>query len=203
MGTDDEHLMTGMWADPVVGRPEAAVFGAGSAWGLYHRFGQATARGVGGFIVYRDEHWLFDGSGLRYGDVVGVDDGVVGYETMGCRIQFDEYQLPIRAGGDGTPEQLEIVAFCPSSNLRFGEYPASISALSDQGDLDFVASRLFGSLDEDAIKRARIGNAVMVVARPFGASGGEVVTFGTTDWAFGLAADEAVQQVTRNALDPR
>lgn len=197
---DDRSTMTGMWADPVVGRPETAVLGAGSAWGLYHRFGQATARGIGGFIVYRDDHWLIDGTGLRYGDVLGARDGVVGYETLGCRIQFDEYQLPVRAGGDGTPEDLEIVALCPSSNLRFGEYPTSISALSDQGDLDFVASRLFGRTDDDAIRRVRHGNAVMVVAYPFGRDAGEVVTVGTTDWVFGLASDPAVAQVTRNAL---
>ncbi|NND74669.1 MAG: hypothetical protein HKN44_06640 [Ilumatobacter sp.] len=188
--------MSGMWADPVVGRPETAVLGAGSAWGLYHRFGQAAARGVGGFIVYRDDHWIFAETGLRYGDVVGGRDGVVGYETVGCRIQFDEYQLPVRAGGAGTPDDLEIVALCPSSNLRFGEYPASISALSDQGDLDFVAERLFGRIDADSIARVRHGNAVIVLAH-----GGRVVTVGTTDWVFGLATDPAVAQVTRNVLN--
>ena len=195
------RTMSGMWADPIVGRPEAAILGAGSAWGLYHRFGQATARGIGGFVVYRDDHWLLADTGLRYGDVLGARDGVVGYETVGCRIQFDEYQLPIRAGGDDTPEQLEIVAFCPSSNLRVGEYPASISALSDQGDLDFVAERLFGRVDDDSVARIRHGNAVMVVARPFGDAGGEVVTIGTTDWVFGLANDPAVATVTANVFD--
>lgn len=200
MTDGDPTTMTGMWADPVVGRPETAILGAGSAWGLYHRFGQATARGVGGFVVYRDDHWLFDGTGLRYGDVLGARDGVVGYETVGCRIQFDEYQLPVRAGDDGTPDDTEIVAFCPSSNLRDGEYPASISALDDQADLDFVAERLFGRVDDDSIRRVRHGNAVMVVVRPFGADGGEVVTIGTTDWVFGLATDPAVARVTENAL---
>ncbi len=200
MTDGDPATMTGMWADPIVGRPETSVLGAGSAWGLYHRFGLATARGVGGFIVYRDDHWLFEGTGLRYGDVLGGRDGVVGYETVGCRIQFDEYQLPVRAGDDGTPEDLEIVALCPSSNLRDGEYPASISALDDQGDLDFVAERLFGRIDADSIARVRHGNAVMVVARPFGSGGGEVVTIGTTDWVFGLVSDPAVARVTTNAL---
>ncbi|MFN9161534.1 MAG: adenosylhomocysteinase, partial [Alphaproteobacteria bacterium] len=78
------QLMTGMWADPVVGRPETSILGAGSAWGLYSRFGQATPRGAGAFTVYRDGHWLFEGTGLRYGDLLGRDHGVVGYETVGC-----------------------------------------------------------------------------------------------------------------------
>ena len=90
--------MTGMWCDPLVARPETALLGAGSAYGLYSRFGAATPRGSGAFTVYRYEHWMFDGTGLRYGDLLGVDDGVVGYETVGCRLGFDAYQLPIAAG---------------------------------------------------------------------------------------------------------
>ncbi len=194
------QLMTGMWADPVVGRPETSILGAGSAWGLYSRFGQATPRGAGAFTVYRDGHWLFEGTGLRYGDLLGRDHGVVGYETVGCRLTFDEYQLPVAAGGDGTPADIEVVAFCPSSNLMMGEYPSSIAALDDQGDLEFVASRLFGRVDADSIARVRHGNAVMVVSRPYGTSGGEVVTIGSTDWVYGLA-DPAVARVTRNAIE--
>ena len=200
MGTAEQRTMSGMWADPVVGHPETALLGAGSAWGLYNRFGTATARGSGAFTVYRDDHWLFEGTDLRYGDLLGAADAVVGYETVGCRITFDEYQLPIAAGGDGTPADIEIVAFTPSSNLGMGDYPASISALDDQGDLEFVASRLHGRLDDDSVARHRYGNAVMVVSRPFGPTGGEVVTVGTTDWVFGLARDAAVGQVTRNVL---
>jgi hypothetical protein len=194
------ELMTGMWSDPLVGRPETSFLGAGSAWGLYSRFGRATPRGSGAFTVYRDDHWLLAGTGLRYGDLLGADDGVVGYETVGCRITFDHHQLPVAAGGDGTPGDLEIVAFTPASNLGMGDYPASIAALSDQGDLEFIATRLYGKLDDDSIARVRHGNAVIVVCRPFGRSGGEVVTIGSTDWVFGLAADPAVAQVTRNAL---
>jgi hypothetical protein len=192
--------MTGMWCDPMVGRPETAFLGAGSAWGLYSRFGKATPRGSGGFTVYRDDHWLLAGTGLRYGDLLGADHGVVGYETVGCRLTLDEYQLPVAAGGDGTPPDVEVVAFTPSSNLAMGEYPASIAALDDQGDLEFIATRLHGRLDDDSRARVRHGNAVMVVCRPYGRDGGEVVTIGSTDWVYGLAGDPAVAQVTRNAI---
>ncbi len=127
---------------------------------------------------------------------------MVGYETVGCRIAFDDLQLPVRAGGDHTPEDLEIVGFTPSSNLAMGEYPKSIAALDDQGDLEFIATRLYGGVDEASLARVRHGNAVMVVARPYGAAGGEVITIGSTDWVYGLdaPADPAVAQVTRNIL---
>jgi hypothetical protein len=193
--------MTGMWADPLVGRPEWELLGAGSAFGLYHRFGAATARGIGGFVIYRDDHWLLDGTGLRYGDVLGADHGVVGYETVGCPLAFDELQLPVAADRAGLPGAIEIVACTPSSNLAVGEYPSSIAALSDQGDLEFIAERLYGDAGDANRARVRHGNAVMLTCRPFGDDGGEVVTVGTTDWVFGLAGDPRVARVTANALD--
>jgi hypothetical protein len=198
---DSPELMAGMFADPVVDRPEWTFLGAGSAFGLYHRFGRATARGVGGFLVYRDDHWMLADTGLGYGDVLGADDGVVGYETVGCPLAFDELQLPIAADYPGLPADIEIIGFCPASNLRVGEYPKSISALSDQGDLEFIAERVFAAFGDQAKARARHGNAVMLTCRPFGDSSGEVVTIGTTDWVFGLAHDKAVKQVTKNVLD--
>ncbi|MDH3682454.1 MAG: hypothetical protein OEV40_21175 [Acidimicrobiia bacterium] len=197
----DTDAMTGMWCDPLVGRPEWALLGAASAWGLYSRFGQATPRGSGAFTVYRADHWLLAGTGLRYGDLLGARDGVVGYETVGCRIDFDDLQLPVARPADGLPTDIEIVAFTPSSNLAVGEYPASISALSDQGDLEFLAVRLYGGHDEDSLARVRHGNAVLSVCRPHGDTGGEVVVAGTTDWVFGLARDPMVAQVTANILD--
>jgi hypothetical protein len=114
---------------------------------------------------------------------------------------FDRFQLPVAAGGDGTPTDVEVVAFTPSSNLAMGEYPASIAALDDQGDLEFVASRLHGRVDDETLALCRHGNAVMLTCRPFGPSGGEVVTIGSTDWVFGLAGDPLVGQVTRNVIE--
>ncbi|MEM8905838.1 MAG: N,N-dimethylformamidase beta subunit family domain-containing protein, partial [Actinomycetota bacterium] len=192
---------TGMWADPIVGRPEWSLLGAGSAFGLYHRFGQATPRGVGGFLVHRADHWLVEGTGLGYGDVLGADDGVVGYETLGCPITFDELQLPVPRPLDGLPDSTEIVGWVPSSNLGIGEYPKSIAALSDQGDLEFIATRLHGDTTARSLAKVRNGNAVMLTCRPYGDDGGEVVTIGTTDWVFGLTDDPAVARVTANVLD--
>lgn len=196
--------MTGMWADPLVADPEWKLLGGGSAYGLYHRFGQATARGVGGFIVYRGDHWMVAGTGLGYGDVLGGDHGVVGYETVGCPITLDEFQLPVpseQAIDAGVPQDSEIVGWVPSSNLGVGEYPKSIAALSDQGDLEFIAERIFGGGDDLAKTKARNGNAVMMTTRPNGKGGGEVITIGTTDWVFGLADDGPVGTVTANVLD--
>jgi hypothetical protein len=122
-------------------------------------------------------------------------------QRVGCPLSFDELQLPVARPHPGLPADIEIVAFTPSSNLIVGEYPASISALSDQGDAEFIATRLYGDAGETNLARVRHGNAVMLTCRPFGPDGGEVITVGTTDWVFGLASDEAARGVTANVLD--
>jgi hypothetical protein len=203
VATSEPTAMTGMWADPMVGRPETNFLGAASLYGLYHRFGQATARGVGGFVVHRDDHWMLANTGLRYGDVIGADFGVVGYETVGCLLGFDDARLPVaradpELAGAILPADTCVVAYTQSSNLGVGEYPKSISALDDQGDLEFIAERIYGG-GPAAVAKVRHGNSVMLTCRPSGLSGGEVVVVGSTDWVFGLA-DPAVAQVTHNIL---
>ena len=189
LGTADERSMSGMWADPIAQRPEWTFLGAGSAFGLYSRFGLATPRGSGAFTVYRHDHWMFEGTGLRYGDQLGRDSGVVGYETVGCRLGLDDHQLPIATAfpaGYELPSNVEVVAFTPSSNLGEGDYPASIAALGDQCDLEFIAERIYGGINDDSLARARYGNAVMLTCQPAGESGGTVATIGSTDWVYGL-----------------
>ena len=188
--------ITGLWAEPAIGEPEWTLLGAGSAFGLYHRFGRATPDGVGGYLVSRPEHWLFSDTELTYGDVIGRDEGVVGYETVGCPIALDDYHQPVPSADAirrGVPEDTEIVAWAPASNVGVGEYPSSIAALSDQGDLEFIAERIFHD-DPDPIARARNGTSVIATR------GHRVVTVGTTDWVFGLASNANVATVTRNAL---
>ena len=201
VGTAAESTMSGLWCDPLVDRPEWSTLGAGSVFGLYHRFGTATAHGTGGFTVFRSDHWLFRGTGLGYGDLIGGDDGVVGYETVGCPLTLDELHLPMVRPVPGMPDDVTVVAFALSSNLGVGDYPKSIAALSDQGDLEFLAERYYGSASPENLQRVRNGTAVMLTCRPFGADGGEVVTIGSTDWVFGLAEDQSVRRITANALD--
>jgi len=196
----DPTKMSGMWADPIVGKPESMFLGAGSMYGLYARFGLATPRGVGGFVIYRNDHWMLAGTDLRYGDVLGADDAIVGYETVGTRITFDQINLPIIVDDDARlPDDVEIVGFTPASNLAMGEYPNSIAALDDQGDLEFIAERVYGG-GPTALALVRHGNAVMLCCWPFGRAVGQVVTIGSTDWVYGLG-DSQVATVTSNILN--
>ncbi len=198
LGTDQQRSMSGLWCDPLVARPEWSFLGGGSAFGLYSRFGRATPRASGGFTVYRDGHWLFEGTGLRYGDQLGAAYGAVGYETVGVKLNFDDVGLPISLTPGAPPT--EVVAFSPASNLGAGDYPASVAAGADQCDLEFMAERLYGDLSAESLAKVRHGNAAMLTCRPFGDSGGQVVTIGTTDWVYALP-DPAVSQITANVIN--
>jgi hypothetical protein len=136
--------------------------------------------------------------------VLGADDGVVGYECVGTKVALDELNLPIAVpdpvvAGDRLPDHVELVALTPVSNLMDGEYPKSIAALDDQGDLEFVAERVYGGRPQ-ATATVRHGNAVILTCRPAGLDGGTVVTVGSTDWVYGLANDPQVAVVTANVL---
>ena len=72
MGTDREAEVTTFWSDVVVGRPENTMTGVSFTRGGYHRIGRNVTAGLGGYTVHRAGHWIFDGTGLGYGDVLGA-----------------------------------------------------------------------------------------------------------------------------------
>ena len=73
--------------------------------GGYHRIGKRVTYGAGGYTMHRPEHWIFDGTGLDYGDVLGAGATIVGYECDGCDFTYRD-GLPYPTGTDGTPIEL-------------------------------------------------------------------------------------------------
>src|SRR4051794_25397303 len=71
-GTDQQHLTTTMWSDPIVGRPEASLTGVSFTRGGYHRIARSVRRGSGGYEVHQPDHWLLEGTGLARGDLLGA-----------------------------------------------------------------------------------------------------------------------------------
>ena len=65
-------LLTSCWSDPLIGRPETTTIGLSFTRGGYRRVGDAVPRGSGGYTVQAPDHWVFAGTGLRYGDEVGA-----------------------------------------------------------------------------------------------------------------------------------
>src|SRR5690606_26628277 len=82
-GTADERFLTSAWEVPEIGRPGAQTFGVNGTRGIYAGFGHCAPRGAGGFTIYRDRHWAFEGAHLTYGDLLGADSRIFGYEVDG------------------------------------------------------------------------------------------------------------------------
>ena len=202
VGTPDERRITGMWSDPLIGRPEAAMTGLSFTRGGYVRFGFAVPRGSGGYTVWRHRHWAFEGTDLRYGDLLGAASVIVGYEADGCELRWVD-GLPEATGADDAPPQMEVLATSPahlwSSTAEGSELPPVLGHPAGlPSDLEYAALRLFGDMEPHHTSRLAQGNAVMATFAVAG--GGEVFNTGCTEWVYGLD-DPAVARITANVLD--
>jgi hypothetical protein len=196
--TDRVAELTSIWSDHLIGRPENHMTGVSFSRGGYHRIGKVVANGAGGYTVHRPEHWLFEDTGLVYGDVLGADAVTVGYECDGCDFTYVD-GLPVPTGSDGTPPSFEILGTTPTTHFDRTNAPRP-PAPNAPSEIEFIASRLFDSRDPADVERIAHGHAVLGTYTSSG--GGTVVTSGSTDWAHGLAGrDEQVEQITRNLLD--
>lgn len=193
-GTERQHLVTSMWSDPITGRPENSLTGVSFIRGGYARIGRRAPRGSGGYTVYRPEHWAFAGTELEYGDVLGGEAVVVGYECDGCELAFVDGR-PVPTGSDGTPPEFTILATSPAApfDRRTSVRPVPAGELSE---LEFHALRVLGDTSPASLEKLSYGNAVMGTY----SRGGTVFTTGCTDWACGLD-DPLVRRVTRNVLE--
>lgn len=201
LGTDDEHLLTSLWSDALIGRPENTMTGLSFSRGGYHRIGRNVAKGAGGYTLYRPNHWVFAGTEAVYGDLVGAGSTVVGYECDGCEFTMVD-SLPFPTGHDGTPTDLQILGLAPA---RPNDRDTALRPPPDDGpsEAEFIAWRVLGDLEPETVARLHHGHAVMAIRD--GADGrGTVFTSGCTDWVWGLAGDDpdpVVERVTSNLLD--
>jgi hypothetical protein len=197
MGTPRESEVTTLWSDVIVGRPENILTGVTFTRGGYHRIGRNVTAGLGGYTVHRAGHWIFEGTGLSYGDVLGSSATVVGYECDGCAFTYRD-GLPYPTGEDGTPENFEILGTCPTQHFTHETAPRPPKA-GEPSELQYIASRIFGTRDPAAMERIRHGHAVLGAYT--NDAGATVLTSGSTDWAHGLRErDPQIEQITRNVL---
>jgi len=69
----------------------------------------------------------------------------------------------------------------------------------EPSELQYIASRVFGTRDPVAMERIRHGHAVLGAYT--NEAGATVLTSGSTDWAHGLGErDPRLKQITRNVL---
>ncbi|MEM9621431.1 MAG: N,N-dimethylformamidase beta subunit family domain-containing protein [Pseudomonadota bacterium] len=192
---DTRPEATHLWSHPVFEQPEAKLLGLSFLYGGYHRLAMCAARGAGGYTIYDDQHWSLEGADLFYGDVLGADLPLIGYENDGCLIQIGGDGLP-QPGGVGVPENLEIIGLAPATlyESERSPYPKMIP----KEDVEVLAQIAHGASDDQAVERLARGHAVMA---SFRRNEGEVFNAGTTEWVHGLdAGDPFVERITMNVL---
>jgi hypothetical protein len=168
------------WPATGARRPEDALTGVsyrhGGGW-------WDGPRCTGGYVVQQADHWVFAGTGLRRGEVLGKDTTppLVGYECDGAPLgQFNEATRRAVLSSDaercGTPRGFHVLAVGLLGS-DWQELPPRETSLAAGG-----------------IHAATMG----VFSR-----NGTVFTAGTTDWAQVLAGDQdsRVERITRNVID--
>jgi hypothetical protein len=179
----DHRLLTTVWCHRLIGRPENQLTGVSFAYGGYARFFDQFVESPGAYTVHKPDHWMFEGTGLQRGDLLGESDRIVQYECDGCDFELND-GLPVATGLDGTPSSFEILATAPAGLTDF------------DGSNDQIADALYNN--HAGSVHPYPGSAVLGSYT----SGGTVVTTGCTHWAYGLRGnDKTVERITRNILD--
>ena len=137
------------------------TFGLNATNGLYAGWGGCAPRGARGFPVYRPEHWAFAGTGICYGDLLGADGHVFGYEVDG--LDYDvRGGLPYPSPASGAPDGLEILAVGLASQVEeSADIPAEDRFFGDE-DGRFIAETLHGQANDANLDKVKRGNGMIV-----------------------------------------
>jgi hypothetical protein len=198
MQTGPRTRVTEAWESPEIGRPGALSFGLNATQGLYAGWSGASPRGARGFSVYRAEHWAFEGTGLAYGDILGAESAIFGYEVDGIGHEI-RGGLPHVAPGQSAPEGMEILALGLASTIEEGPAIRPGESFLGTEDAEYVAKLLTGRDDAAGIEATKRTCGCIVSFRK---GKGEVFHAGTCDWVAGLSrGDQMVWTVTKTVLD--
>lgn len=197
LGSNEQRFLTGSWSDRRLGRGENSMTGLSFSRGGYSRYGVGVPRASGAYTVWRPDHWAFTGTDLRYGDALGLTDGIVGYEVDGCHLTMVG-GLPVPTHEDGAPGTLEVLATAPARLWSRDEQPSRYAR--EPGELEHVAAALWGEFADANVHKIQHNHAVVGCFRAPG--GGTVFNAGCTDWTYGIeGGDQDVRRITRNVLD--
>ncbi|WP_353643584.1 N,N-dimethylformamidase beta subunit family domain-containing protein [Mesorhizobium sp. WSM2239] len=194
----DVARATNSWEAPEIGRPGAQTFGLNSTKGVYAGWGGCAPRGVRGFPIYRPEHWAFAGTGLFYGDLLGADSHIYGYEVDGLDYEIRNGR-PYPTAISGAPDGLEILAMGMASQVEEADFLQPEDQFFGDEDGRFIAETLYGDASDENLEKVRYSNGMIV---NFRRGKGEVFHAGSCEWVAGLLrCDAMVERVTANVLD--
>jgi len=197
-GTDHADLLTGAWEMAEIDWPGSRTFGVNGLRGVYAGLGNCVGRGAGGFTIYRPEHWAFENAQIGYGDVLGADSRIFGYEVDGLEYIIRE-GLPYPTGEDGAASEVVILGLGLASNLEADHGVWGEEAYIGDNEVAWKAMAIYGDTSPHSLARATRGSGMMIHWKK---GDGEIFTAATCEWVMGLARrDRQIEQITRNVLD--
>ncbi|MER8371008.1 N,N-dimethylformamidase beta subunit family domain-containing protein, partial [Mesorhizobium sp. M1378] len=194
----DVRRATNSWEAPEIGRPGCKTFGLNASNGVYAGWSGFAPRGVRGFPIYRPDHWAFAKTGLFYGDLLGAESHIYGYEVDGLDYEIRN-GLPYPSPASGAPDRLEILAVGMATLVEENADLASENQFFSDEDGRFIAETLFGEASDANLEKVKRGNGMIV---NFKRGKGEVFHAGSSEWVAGLLRRDAmVEHVTCNVLN--
>ena len=193
----ERRRMTSSWDHPQIGRPAVATLGLTGTMGIYAGWSRCAAHGAGGFTIYRPEHWALRDSGLGYGDVLGAEARIFGYEVDGIDYGM-VHGLPFASEGSGLAGDLTIIGLSPATSRAHATGRQDADAFIGDLDAEEVAAITLGAVTPETLARASRGNGCMAEYRR---GRGAVFNAGSCEWVAGLiAGDAVVERITRRVL---
>lgn len=198
MGTDNQRKLATAWESPLVDRPGASTFGLNGFHCVYSGFGGWNPRNSGGYVVYRNDHWVFDDCDIYFGDCIGMSAKIFGFEVDGVDFTFRN-GLPYPTFTDGAPEGLEILAM-NASGLEEEDHGNKGTVLyAGDADLAFKVEELYGEDTPELRRDSQYGAGQMAI---FSRNGGTVFNAGSCEWVNGLRLREPfTEKITCNVLN--
>ncbi|MDP4235995.1 MAG: hypothetical protein Q8919_06070 [Bacteroidota bacterium] len=144
-----DSIVTSNWGRSPVNDPPNSLFGVSFEHGGFINDNGIFPKffGYGGYTVFNSQHWIYDETGVKDGDVIGAQDAIAGYEADGAL--FDWLGgLPYPTGEDKTPKNFSILGISPAAsaaNLAAGHATmgyftnASGGAVFNGGSTDWVS----------------------------------------------------------------
>ncbi len=116
----NNSLVTVNWFNSPVYNPEDMLTGVSYRFAGYvnHQGYLLSSDGYGGYTAYNTQDWIYKGTGLKDGDILGQKATIVGYETDGVRFSWDDGE-PIAATQGGTPPNFKILGISKAYNPDF------------------------------------------------------------------------------------
>lgn len=209
-GTDRQRFVSTSWDHPLIDRPVAPSLGLTGTAGIYNNLAGAIPRSSGGFTVYRQDHWAFEGTDLYFGDLFGErPTSIVAYEVDGLDFTF-EGGLPVPTFMDGAPESTEILAMAPARKAEedhSGGVRPIANSMEEFHYFDSAIEAYYPNHPDNQVMqfqkgrglRAEQGCAAIITCK---IGKGNIFNAGTCCWIHGLIDNEFfTEQITRNVLN--